>query len=122
MSLDYTNTTSTCYPEPATSSGHLGLLHLGDESVIRPLNASSVSLLAFLPRYCLPHHQHLGPSQAPLGAPLAPRVYFLRLCFCVQAYRRPNSGNSRSCALLEPQVPRAPLALRVYFLHLHICV
>ena len=33
-----TTITITCLPEPATSSGHPGLLHLGDESVIQPLN------------------------------------------------------------------------------------
>ena len=77
-SVDITMTT-TCFPEPATSSGHLAPFHLGDESAIRTLTCvfylTTVSV-------SLPHHQPVGlfwsfsSSQATLGAPLAPRVYF----------------------------------------------
>ena len=42
--------TITCLPEPASSSGHPGLLHLGDESVIRPLNARFHPPLSAFPR------------------------------------------------------------------------
>jgi len=52
MSLDHT-TTSTCFLEPATSSGHLAPFHLGDESVIR-------SLTCILPHHC----QHLPSPTA----------------------------------------------------------
>ena len=48
-----------CFPEPATSSRDLGLLHLGDESVFRPL------------KQVLSHHcQHLTATSSACGTVL----------------------------------------------------
>ena len=63
----------------ATSSGHLGLLHLGDESVIWPLNVHFHPPLSTFPSLTATSSVPVGtiqPSRATLGAPLVPRVYF----------------------------------------------
>ena len=74
-------TTPTCFPEPATSSGHLSLLHLGDESVIRPLDMCFTSLLSAFPQLTATSSSFgtLSSSLAILGALLAFHIYF-RVC------------------------------------------
>jgi len=87
MSLDHI-TTSTCFPEPATSSGHLGLLHLGDESVIRPLTC------------VLPHHcQHLPSPTATSSTSTTPRL---------------STPCQLSVAALSPTSQRLPASTSIY--------
>ena len=51
--------TSTCFLKPATSSGHLGPFHLGDESVLHTLTHIFSHHCQHLPS-SLPHHQPVG--------------------------------------------------------------
>jgi len=62
MSLDHI-TTSTCLPEPVTSSGHPSLLHLGDESVIRNFNVHLISPLPAFHCHIISLWGYFGPAQ-----------------------------------------------------------
>jgi len=103
MLLDYT-TTSTCLPEPATSSGHPSLLHLGDESEFQPLNAHFTHHCQLFPSFhchiiiCGSFTAFLSHSKSPVGS----SHLFLHLRSHVQVYLRPYS---ELCAYPESLTP-----------------
>ena len=105
--------TITCLPEPATSSGHPSLLHLGDESALYTLTCVFSHHCQHFPEVPLPHHQLFwssSNSRAALEASSAPHVIsasvFLCLRLCVQVYLRSYSKSTRLFRVFEPQLPQ----------------
>jgi len=107
MSLDHI-TTSTCFPEPATSLGHLGLLHLGDESEFWPLNAHFTPALSTFPRFSLPHHrsQAVNIASTTCASVTALSPMSQRLPASTSVYLRVPAPTSES-QVLESRLPRA---------------
>jgi len=127
MSLDHI-TTSTCFPEPATSSGHLGLLHLGDESALCTLTRVFSHHCQHFPS-SLPHHQPVGlflvllkfSSRFRSSVGFSCLFSSLRLCVsastpCVRVlcphHRTPSPSNSspspESLRIVSPRVFKRP--------------
>jgi len=113
-SLDHI-TTSTCFLEPATSSGHLGPFHLGDESEFRPLNARFTHHCQLFPGFhchiiiCGSFTAFLSHSKSPIGS----SCLFLCLHSRVQVYLRPYSKLRAYPEFLSPSYHEPTPNLRI---------